>query len=89
MSTLEDLTVHEVSCFECNKPIAAIPTWLAGANVKFQCEECRQKHPRIPGMADLELRRSSVEVDELSALGDVVDDVSGDDEDEEPDGDFE
>ncbi len=82
MTNLEDLTVHEVACFECNKPIAAIPTWLAGATVKFQCEECRQKHPRIPGMADLELRRGAVEVDELSVLGEVADDGEDMDEDE-------
>lgn len=55
---LEDMTLNEVTCCECGKPISTIPTWMAGAKVKFQCEECRQKHPRIPGMAEIETRRS-------------------------------
>ena len=86
MLSLEDTTVHEVACFECGKPISAIPTWLAGAKVKFQCEECRQKNPRIPGMADLDLRRTATEVDELSVLGDMGGDPDGEDfHDEDPD----
>jgi len=56
---LDDLTINEVMCSECGKPISSIPPWLAGARVKFQCEECRQKHPRIPGMAEIDLRRTA------------------------------
>ena len=39
--------VYEVvHCVECGKPIKSVPTWLAGVDVKFSCEACRQKHPR-------------------------------------------
>jgi hypothetical protein len=76
MLTLEDTSLSEVSCFECGKPISSIPPWLAGAKVKFQCEECRQKHPRVPGMADLEPRRGA-DADE------VADEVTIEEEDEE------
>jgi hypothetical protein len=83
--TLEDLTLNEVTCFECNKPISAIPPWLAGAKVKFQCEECRQKHPRVPGMAELESRRNVGEVDELGDLAEVVEDADDEADDDAAD----
>ena len=83
MSTLEDMSLSEVSCYECRKPISSIPPWLAGAKVKFQCEECRQKHPRVPGMADLEPRRGSVDSDEAAELAEVAEDVEDEAEDEE------
>jgi len=76
---LEDMTLHEVTCSECGKPISSIPTWLATANVKFQCEECRQKHPRVSGMPEVEPRRTVDEIDELNELGEIVEEV----EDEE------
>ncbi|HEX5323209.1 MAG TPA: hypothetical protein VFW40_05435 [Capsulimonadaceae bacterium] len=39
--------VYEVvHCAECGKPIKSVPSWLAGVEVKFSCEACRQKHPR-------------------------------------------
>lgn len=39
--------VYEVvHCAECGKPIKSVPSWLAGVDVKFTCEACRQKHPR-------------------------------------------
>lgn len=75
MSTLEDTSLHEVGCFECGKPISSIPPWLAGAKVKFQCEECRQKHPRVPGMADLEPRRSGGDADDLGEISEVVEEA--------------
>ena len=82
MPSLDDTTISEVSCFECNKPISSIPPWLAGASVKFQCEECRQKHPRVPGMVDLETRRSASEADELGDLAEVEEEA-GDEAEEE------
>lgn len=63
---VDDLTLNEVSCCECGRPIPSIPPWLAGAKVRFQCEECRQKHPRIPGMADIDPRRSMAAADEVA-----------------------
>ena len=80
---LEDTTLSEVTCFECGKPISSVPPWLAGAKVKFQCEECRQKHPRVPGMADLEPRRGLSDVDELGELGEIAEEVADEDLDDE------
>jgi hypothetical protein len=34
-----------VTCTECERTIAKLPRWLSSANVKFVCEDCRQKHP--------------------------------------------
>lgn len=82
MPSLDDMTISEVSCFECNKPISSIPPWMAGASVKFQCEECRQKHPRVPGMLELETRRGSASVDELGDLAEVAEEPADEAEDE-------
>jgi hypothetical protein len=84
MSVDADLILNEVRCSECNRPIPAIPHWLSDAAVKFQCEECRQKHPRIPTL-EIDPRRAVSDVDELVDV-DVVDDVEDDeDADEELD----
>jgi hypothetical protein len=79
----EDMTLNEVSCCECGKPIPTIPQWLSGVQVKFQCEECRQKHPRVPGIAEAEPRHRINEVDELGELGDVVEGAEEEDLDDE------
>ena len=50
MKMQTDLDIAEVVCAECGKPISSIPQWLCGITVKFQCEECRQRHPKVPGM---------------------------------------
>ncbi len=81
--SLTDLSLLEVHCFECEKPIPSIPSWLSGAKVKFQCEECRQKHPRIPGMADIEPRRPVADLEHLSELPAIVEDEDVEDEDVE------
>ena len=78
---VEDLALNEASCCECGKPISSIPSWLAGAKVKFQCEECRQKHPRIPGMADLDPRRTAAAADDVVDPDEVAE-VEEDAEDE-------
>ena len=40
-----------VYCSDCKKPVKSVPSWLAGVNVRFTCESCRQKHPRgVPGL---------------------------------------
>src|SRR5438067_11312645 len=79
----QDVALNEVTCCECGKPIGTIPAWLAGAKVNFQCEECRQKHPRVPGMAEIEPRRSLTDADELGELGDIVDDAAEEEAEEE------
>ena len=68
---LTDLTLTEVNCCECGKPISTIPSWLAGAKVNFQCEECRQKHPRVAGMAEIDPRRGLHAHDELGELDEL------------------
>ncbi|MGC8667074.1 MAG: hypothetical protein ACP5VE_03010 [Chthonomonadales bacterium] len=67
--SLEDLAINEVTCFECGKPIPSIPSWLSTAKVKFQCDECRQRHPRPPGMVELDPHRV------LAHADDVVEDL--------------
>ncbi len=48
----------EVQCHECGQPIPTIPAWLVGAKVKFQCNECKEKHPRSAMELDAEPRRT-------------------------------
>lgn len=42
-----------VTCTECERIIEKLPRWLATTNVKFVCEDCRQKHPHQWTAADL------------------------------------
>ena len=79
---VSELELHEASCRECGKPIPTIPLWLADAKVKFQCEECRQKHPRVPGMADMDLRRGIAAGDEPVEADEHVDEVEEEIEEE-------
>lgn len=81
--SLENLTLNEVTCNECGKPSASIPSWLSSARVKFQCEECRQKHPRVPGMVELETRRTVADVEELGGVIDIAEEIDGGDAEEE------
>lgn len=83
-----DLELAEVVCAECGKPISSIPLWMCGIHVKFQCEECRQRHPKVPGMADVEPRRvpapdapatdEAAPEDELDEDEDVAEEPEGD-----------
>ena len=46
--------VYEVNhCSECGKPIRSVPTWLANVQVRFNCDTCRQKHPRPFAAVDI------------------------------------
>lgn len=76
--SLEDLTVNEVRCFECGKPIPSIPAWLSTAKVKFQCDECRQRHPRPTGMVELDARRVLAHADDVLDVDETV--IAPDDE---------
>lgn len=42
-----------VTCTECERRIEKLPRWLSSANVKFVCEDCRQKHPHQWTSTDL------------------------------------
>ncbi len=79
----EDMTLNEVRCCECDKPIPTIPQWLSGVKVKFQCEECRQKHPRVPGLPDVEPRSRIDDGDVYGDPGDVPEDVEEEELDDE------
>lgn len=80
---VEEQNIKEVFCYECKKPISTIPTWLAGSKVKFQCEECRQKHPRIPGMAEIDIHRNMHDLEELNHIGEAAEIAIEDDETDE------
>jgi hypothetical protein len=94
-----DEVVREVVCSETGKPMPKIPLWMADVKVKFISDEARQKHPPLPGIADLEpLRRGGAEIDgikDLDAVGVVIDEPDADfdeleaDPDEAPEEDFE
>ncbi len=83
---VDEQHLKEVTCCECKKPISTIPVWLAGAKVKFQCEECRQKHPRIPGMADVDIHRNLHDLEELSPIAAAAEITLEEDELEEDSG---
>jgi hypothetical protein len=68
----------EVHCYECGAPIPTIPAWLIGAKVKFECEECRQKHPRPIGELELEPRRNLAPVPPVGDLGEIGEDEDAD-----------
>ena len=85
-ATLEqdERVVEEVHCVECGAPISAIPSWYANVNVKFSCDNCRQKSPRLtPALATADNETPSAasgsidsELDAEPALEDIdVDDI--------------
>ncbi|MCX6362095.1 MAG: hypothetical protein NT029_20050 [Armatimonadetes bacterium] len=83
MTTLDDIAPAEVHCCECGKAIPRIPVWLVSAKtVKFQCEECRQKNPRIPTPDPGPVRHHQDEEDEAPA---PISLEGVDDEEAEPD----
>lgn len=58
-----------VTCHKCGHPIPTIPVWLAGADVLFECEECRQRQAGLPSIAELtaaEREPDAVPADELA-----------------------
>ena len=81
--SLQDLTLNEVTCCECHKPISTIPTWLAGSRVRFECEDCRQKRPPIPGINDVDIHRGIDAVEEFSPIIEAVEDAVDDELDDE------
>jgi len=89
----DERIVEEVHCIECGVPISAIPSWYANVNVKFTCDTCRQKSPRLgqpapASLADGDSPRGDgalgVDIDPDLAVDDVdVDDTESDDTDAE------
>ncbi len=74
-------TAQEIICTDCGKPIPTIPLWLSNAKVKFQCEECRQRHPR-PEFPELETKRAATEapMDDQDTYGKAVEDLGSEGE---------
>lgn len=49
-------TATAIHCIECGKPVPKIPNWLIGAEVRFHCAECSQKHSKTAGIIDTHTR---------------------------------
>ena len=67
--------VEEAHCGECNTPMPSIPGWYAQVRVKFTCDNCRQKSPRmsaLPALDALEAPRATGEADPEIALDEAV-----------------
>ena len=90
----DERIVEEVHCIECGVPISAIPSWYANVNVRFTCDTCRQKSPRLgqpapASLSDGDGPRSTdgalgVDIDPDLAVDDVeIDDAEIDDADAE------
>jgi hypothetical protein len=86
----DERIVEEVHCVECGVPISAIPSWYANVNVRFTCDTCRQKSPRLGQPAPASLtdgegaRSSDIDLDPELAGDDVeIDDAEMDDADAE------
>jgi hypothetical protein len=69
-------------------PISSIPTWYAGVHVKFMCETCRQKSPRLGQPTAAAGGDGDGSVREVGALGDVDPDLAIDDPELEDDTDL-
>lgn len=76
--------VEEVHCVDCGVPMPTIPNWYAGVKVKFSCDACRQKSPRLTALAGLDAdppRALTAEtdaepvVDEVESEAEVGDDL--------------
>ena len=46
----DEKVVEEVHCVDCGAPIPAIPAWYAQVRVRFTCDTCRQKSPRLSAL---------------------------------------
>ena len=73
-----------VYCSDCKKPVKSVPSWLAGVNVRFTCESCRQKHPRgMPGLEPTIAGRAGYNGassgEDAEAPGELVEDEPADD----------
>jgi len=86
MTDPDEVEVEEVHCAECNVPMPAIPAWYAKVNVKFTCDNCRQKSPgrlaAAPAAAEEPTAVSGVDLD-LDAAEDEDADADADAELEE------
>jgi hypothetical protein len=75
----EERAVEEAHCSECGVPISAIPSWYANVAVRFTCDNCRQKSPKLtPGLpaaaADVEAPRATA-IDPDAEVEPALDDI--------------
>jgi Zn finger protein HypA/HybF involved in hydrogenase expression len=85
----DELAVEEVHCSDCGVPMSAIPGWYAKVNVRFTCDNCRSKSPRLAaGAPDAPAGVSGVDLD-LEAANEDTDADDADLELEEDDADME
>lgn len=77
MAVMEPMerSVEEAHCVDCGAPIPSIPGWYAGVKVKFSCDACRQKSPRLTALPSADSASSRpaavVEPDAEPVLEDV------------------
>lgn len=84
----DERAVEEAHCSDCGAPISAIPSWYANVAVRFTCDNCRQKSPRLAAAApalEIDSPRAAIidpETDAEPALEDIdVDDIEIEDGD--------
>ena len=78
----DERAVEEVHCIECGAPISSIPNWYATVNVRFTCDTCRQKSPRLgqsSAAAPSAIAGDSETTGESGILGDADPDLALDD----------
>lgn len=77
--------VEEVHCAECGVPMSSIPNWYANVKVRFTCDACRQKSPRLNALPTLDTavrRPSALGEDADGALEEVEAELEADPTDE-------
>ena len=61
-------------CSECDKILDLIPLWLDEVDVKFTCEDCRQKHRSVTPSRS----RKAISVAKIADADDVIEAVVAD-----------
>lgn len=78
-------TATAIHCFECGKPVPKIPAWLIGADVKFHCAECSQKHSKGPGAGPIRDESDAPGLANITAALDGDEGlIAGEDDGDEP-----
>ena len=78
----DERIVEEVHCSECGVPIPAIPGWYANVNVRFTCDTCRQKSPKLAAPVppvDADSPRAALADGETEGDEPALDDIDVDD----------
>ncbi len=93
MTDPDEVEVEEVHCAECNVPMPAIPAWYAKVNVRFTCDNCRQKSPGRLAAAPAAAEESATAVSgvdlDLDGAEDADEDVDAEMEEDDASGEAE